>query len=140
VDVPATWTQANTAPAVNGNPSIVASTDLTAFNSEDPATALTVPGLRYMAGPYMADTQASLQFLGGGVGAGCVPSDVEPYDDGIFVGHFQAFGQCNGTNTLRVVIVANPQSNDLTASVVIQLASRDDPALDVILDTFNLVG
>lgn len=86
----------------------------------------------------MADTASAITFVSG-LGDGCTPTEVTPYDDGVFVGHVQVFTNCGGTQTLKSIIVANPPSQSMTVTLIIQLQSIDDPALDTILASFNVV-
>ena len=88
VQVPAAWAQTDTAPSANGNAFIVASPNLASYNSLDDALALSVPALIFMGGSFMADTASAITFVSG-LGDGCTPTEVTPYDDGVFVGHVQ---------------------------------------------------
>ena len=139
VQVPATWTQADTAPASNGSAFMVVSPDLVSYNSLDNAASLTVPALIYLSSSFMADTAGALTVVSD-LGEGCTPTDVSPYDDGVFVGHMQVFRNCGGTPTLKTIIVANPPSQAVTVTLIIQLQSIDDPALETILASFDVTG
>ena len=139
VQVPAAWAQTDTAPSANGNAFIVASPNLASYNSLDDALSLSVPALIFMGGSFMADTASAITFVSG-LGDGCTPTEVTPYDDGVFVGHVQVFTNCGGTQTLKTIIVANPPSQSMTVTLIIQLQSIDDPALETILASFDVVG
>jgi hypothetical protein len=140
IDVPATWTQTETAPAANGNPLIIATPDRAALDSPDPAVANTAQGVKFQSSTYEANPAEVLQFLGPAIGGDCVAGPVEPYDDSIFVGVIQFFRTCGGTPTTKVIILASPATLDRTLTLIITLPSEDDPAFAVIQQSFNVIG
>lgn len=130
VQVPATWTYSETAPSDSGQAIIYASPDGLAPEG-------TVPSLLYIGGQFIADTATVI----GGMGTlaeGCTAAPAEPFDDNVFVGHMQTFTQCDGTGTMKVVIVANPPSQSTTVALIVTMPVFDEQTLGLILQTFNV--
>jgi hypothetical protein len=130
VQVPTTWIYTDTSPSNPGQALI--------FATNDPQAPLgAAPSLIFIGAEYIADTARVI----GGMGdltAGCAANPVEPYDDGVFVGHIQMFEQCDGTSTVKVIIVANPPSQSTTVTLIITMPVYDEAALSLILQTFNV--
>jgi hypothetical protein len=130
VQVPTTWIYHSTAPTDSGRPVIVAM-------PLDQDLDYTVPSLVFIAGNYVADTSVAIGDLSEDA-AGCTASPAELYDDNVFVGHMQTHTQCNGTEAMRVFIVANPPSQSTTVTLMITMPVFDEAALSLILQTFNV--
>ena len=140
IAVPATWTVVATDPSDDGAPWISATTDA-AFFAQD-VSRFTVPGVVYMARPFTSDTEA-LNLAGMGSDANeCTDAGAQPYDDGVFVGHIHTWTNCGGTATTIHHIAANPQSQQFTASLLIQLTGQPDDAttFEALKLTFGFAG
>ena len=132
VAVPSSWADVDTEPA-GENPWISAAPDFLGFIS-----TFGVPGVMFEAVPYTADTAALVRHHG--YGGNCAYEEVQPYDDGVFVGSHLIDTGCGESGTAAYhVIAANPDNGAFTAVLDVQLTQSDDPAiLDGIIDTFNL--
>jgi hypothetical protein len=64
---------------------------------------------------------------------------MQPFDDNVYVGSMQVFSDCGGTATFMVFIVASPPSPAGTITVVVQAQDINDPALELILGSFELL-
>jgi hypothetical protein len=132
VDVPSSWTDVDTAPA-GENPWISATPDFVGFIS-----TFDVPGVTFEAVPYTADTATVARERG--FAGSCAYEQVQPYDDGLFVGSHLIDTGCGDAGTSEYhVIAANPSNQAFTALLDIQLTAFDEVStLEAILDTFNL--
>ena len=137
VEVPAQWADVDTAPDVDdaGNeiPYIAAATDLESFlGSWDD------PGMLF--GALSADGYTPEDLLSAySFGEACTDGGITEYDDGSFVGAYQVWEGCGGTETMYVVLATSPTAGGpyvfLTAVQVVSEA--DLGALDHIFATFN---
>lgn len=139
VEVPTSWTQTETAPSESGTPFLLAGPDLTAYLSTDPAVALGVPAVLIRSTTEITEPAGSIAFISGVLAGECTPKELQPYDDGLYVGSMQVFSDCGGTATFKVFIVASPPSQIGTITVVMQAQSADDPALALILGSFRII-
>jgi serine protease Do len=139
VEVPQEWAQVDTTPDVDdqGNtiPYIAAAPDLERFFA-----TWDTPGLLFAALPPNLSVGEVLEIFG--FPDACTDGGVFDYDDGAFVGAYQVWESCGGTDTLYVVLATDPVAGDdyvfLTAVQVV--TSADLEALDHIFGTFNTVG
>ena len=136
VAVPDTWTDVDTAPVVNDVgttiPRITAASDYDVFHD-----TFDVPGVEYVALPFDADQQGIMTDFG--LTGGCGKTDVEPYDDGAFVGLHGIWSQCGPGTAEWHQIVVSPPNNSHTLVLQIQTTGpADAQALQTILDTFNI--
>ena len=129
VDVPSTWTDIDTSP-FDGIPYIEAMPGREAYIDYD------APGVTYRAWAFTDDTETEVD---GGWELSCATQDVQPYDDGVFVGSHFIYSHCGDIGTAEHhVIIANPASGAFTAFLDIQITGPDEqPILQHILDTFN---
>jgi len=134
--VPESWTDVNTTAfvpeegtAAEGQPSIVASTDIQAFY-----TSFNVPGVSYFAVPYAEDPLTIVASYG--LTSGCQTIEVKEYDDPVFVGVVQVGTDCGPQHMTWNMVVANPADHAFTA--VMQVQTADPTELEVVLRTFNI--
>lgn len=135
VAVPEAWADIDTTPADEDGvvvPQIQAATDRSADTFD-------AAGVRYVALPFTADEEAlyAERFQ---LESGCRSQDVVPYDDGAFAGRWWQLTECGATGDAQWhAIVASPDSEALTAVVIVRLRGpQDEEALDVVLQSFNL--
>jgi serine protease Do len=139
LEVPAQWSDISTSPLQGDNgesyPQIQAATDLEGFN-----TTYGVPGVMFLSAP---TNGASIEeFLDGFAVDGCTDGGISEYNDGVFVGGYQLWENCAGTEAIYVVLATNLVSGtDTTYITTVQaVTSADLDALDHILKTFNAAG
>lgn len=140
VDVPATWTESETAPGESGSPFLIAGPDLASYFSDDPAISNSVPMVLIRSTTEITDPASSISFISGVLAGDCTPKEIQPFDDNVYVGSMQVFSDCGGTATFKVIIVAAPPSQAGTITVVVQAQDVNDPALELILGSFQLIG
>jgi serine protease Do len=138
LEVPAAWSDVSTAPLVSGDqsyPQIQAATDLDGFN-----TTYGVSGVMFMSAP--ADGGSIEQVLEGFAVDQCFDGGITDYNDGVFVGKYQLWEQCAGTEAIYLVLVTNLVSSaDIFYITTVQAVTTADlDALDHILTTFNAAG
>ena len=146
-DVPEAWSDISARPVEGSDgvtyPSLVASTDLSAFPS-----TYGVPGVSFRALPTDERTPDDLLDDAAPSVGDCRDGGRFDYDDGIFVGRYQVWSACQGTNAVRVILVIRPLGPDAapteegwTVITTVQaLTTADLDALDQIWATFDLVG
>jgi hypothetical protein len=130
VGVPESWTDVDTSPS-GDDPRITAAPDLSGF-----VTYPDVPGVAFRAAPFTADTATVVRNSGYVV---CDNEELQPYDDGTFVGS-HLIQRCGHLGTTEFhAIAASPANQAFTAVLVIQISGPDElPILEGILDTFNM--
>jgi hypothetical protein len=138
VAVPETWTDIDTAPAVNADgspqPYIAAAPDLDGFYE-----TFDVPGVLYAAFPFQADGQTVIDQYG--LSTECDTVEVVPYDDGAFAGIAQTGTGCGPGDASWTMVVASPADQSMTAVVQVQTATAADSlAMETVLATFNLTA
>lgn len=134
VQVPASWQEVNGASLEGGVPDLVAAPDLAAFND-----TWTASGVNVRAVEGSQDANALLDGLAGNVAGACTDSGREDYDDGLYTGRIQYYGQCEGTDAVAVGIAAQPADASFTVLVIVQIeTSADVDALDKIIETFTV--
>jgi serine protease Do len=138
VDVPSVWTSIDTAPITldDGSPlgQITASPDIEAYS-----TTWDVPGLFYSS-VQNADILTALATFA--PGDACVDAGQTEYQDAAFLGTYQVWTNCGGTDTLYVVLAAAPLSGSGNVSVLAMqvVTDADLDALDQAFATFNTTG
>ncbi len=134
VQVPASWQEVNGASLEGGVPDLVAAPDLAAFND-----TWTASGVNVRAVEGSQDANALLDGLAGNVAGACTDSGREDYDDGLYTGRIQYYGQCEGTDAVAVGIAAQPADASFTVLIIVQIeTSADVDALDKIIETFTV--
>ncbi|MCX6520648.1 MAG: S1C family serine protease [Actinobacteria bacterium] len=138
VSVPTAWSSIDGAPVdIDGvsSPSIIASTDVAAYNS-----AWDVPGVQFVASAALTGFTAD-ELLDLGATTECTFEGREDYDDGAFVGRFDTYSNCGGTGATSIVVAAFPADGSYGVLVVVQVVTDADlVALDEIIRTFNVVA
>lgn len=138
VSVPTAWSSIDGAPVdIDGvsSPSIIASTDVAAYNS-----AWDVPGVQFVASEALTGFTAD-ELLDLGATTECTFESREDYDDGAFVGRFDTYSNCGGTGATSIVVAAFPADGSYGVLVVVQVVTDADlVALDEIIRTFNVVA
>ena len=127
VSVPNTWTDIDTTPRANDDgtvmPSIVAATNIQSFND-----TFDEPGVLYRAISYDADQQALMDLYG--LTRGCRFKNVEPYDDGAFVGLHGTWSDCGPQfDPEWHQVVASPANQSFTVVVQIQITGPDQASV-----------
>ena len=131
VEVPVDWVTIPVPGSEQIGPAVAASADGTDFTA-----GFTTAGMFYIATRNeVPDIDALFPVF---TREGCTAEDIGDYDDGVFVGRFQTFSQCAGTDTFYTVIIAKPAEGDYTTIVEVQVVTpEDEVALEQIERTFN---
>ena len=131
VEVPVDWVVIPVPGSEQIGPAVAASADGTDFTA-----GFTTAGMFYIATRNeVPDIDALFPVF---TREGCTAEEVGDYDDGVFVGRFQTFSQCAGTDTFYTVIIAKPAEGDYTTIVEVQVVTpEDEVALEQIERTFN---
>jgi len=133
VAVPDTWTDIDTAAAVNEDgsprPYIAASPDLASFLG-----TFDTPGVLYAAFPYELNPWTLMDAYG--IDGGCETVEVKSYDDPVFIGIVQVGTNCGAAGMTWNMVVASTADHSFTALVQVQTAP-DDEAMQTVLLTFN---
>ncbi len=138
VDVPSVWTSIDTAPIVLDDGSqlgqITASPDIEAYS-----TTWDTPGLFYSS-VRNADILTALATFA--PGSACTDAGQTEYQDAVFLGTYQVWTNCGGTNTLYVVLAAAQVNGSGNVSVLAMqvVTDADLDALDQAFATFNTTG
>ncbi len=138
VSVPAEWADVDGAPIDIGgvsSPSIVASSDVEAFNNN-----WDVPGVQFVSSSalvgYTADELLDLAAV-----TDCTSEGREDYDDGVFTGKFETYSDCGGTGASSIIVAAFPPDSSYGVLVAVQVATDADlVALDTVLRSFDVVA
>lgn len=141
VEVPTTWAD------VDGSPWIIEGTRLGAQVSAAPSlnefnTTWTTPGIVFaasadLAGAYTEEELLDLIDFSGS----CSYDGREAYSDELYSGYFDVWSSCGGTDTLYLVIAAEPEGGSITLLVQVQVVTDADlEALDHILASFVAGG
>ncbi len=138
VEVPSAWTSIDTAAVTLDDGSILgqitASPDIEGYTN-----TWTVPGLFYASVPNADILQALATFAPGDA---CVDAGQTEYQDAVFLGTYQVWTNCGGTDTVYVVLAAAPVSGSGEVSVLAAqiVTDADLDALDQAFATFNTTG
>ena len=69
----------------------------------------------------------------------CIPNERTEYSDAVYAGKYDVWTNCGGTDTLLVVLVAEPADQSYLALITVQVVTDADlDALDTIFNTFIL--
>ena len=135
VDVPSEWTSIDTAPITLDDGSqlgqITASPDIEAYS-----TTWDTPGLFYASVPNADILTALATFAPGDA---CTDAGQTEYQDAVFLGTYQVWTDCGGTNTIYVVLAAAEVDGSGNVSVLAMqvVTDADLDALDQAFATFN---
>ena len=145
VSIPTAWGDVSGEPWYDGNDiigsSIVAAADINAFlNSYDE------PGVFFGVSDDVARLAGYIQLLDlyrESFSVDCKLDGRYPYEDSGFLGSYDVFTKCGGSQSTVIVLAARPQANQTSflATVMVQILSEADLiALDEILRAFDVVG
>ncbi|MDP1795037.1 MAG: hypothetical protein Q8K63_12960 [Acidimicrobiales bacterium] len=138
VEVPIEWSDVSTSAFetdASSYPQIQASMDIDAFNS-----TYSVPGMKFLSVPTAGGALDELLDIFSV--SGCTDGGITDYDDGVFAGKYQLWGQCDGTTASYFVLATDLISGGDNSYVLIvqMVTSADLGALNQILATFNTIG
>lgn len=141
VRVPAAWSDVSSGDWILDDEvigvSLKAAIDLADYDS-----SWTAPGLFFGASTEYAgvDSEEVLDIMD--YSENCKSSERFEYDDSVFVGHYDLWEGCGGTESLWVVLAAQPkESADYLVLLNILLATDDDiAAFEEILKSFNVTN
>ncbi len=132
VSIPASWTEVNGEPNPNFGPSIWASPDIQGY-----LDTWEVPGIVVESAPDRSASEIDVLLQERDFSEACEDLGAEPYDDGLYVGTLQIYGNCGGTGTYYIILAASPADADYLVRVEVQAPSqRDLEAADEALATF----
>jgi len=146
-EVPTVWDDISAEPMEGPDgqpyPALVASTDRSAFPS-----TYRVPGVMFRAIPTDDTSPDELLDDAAPSPGDCRDGGRFDYDDGVFIGRYQVWSACRGSNAVRVILVmrplgpgAAPSEEGWTVITTVQaLTTADLDALDQIWATFDLIG
>ena len=146
-EVPEAWADIDADPVEGSEgvpyPSLVASTDRSAFPSSYGA-----PGVMFRALPTDDRTPDDLLDDAAPSEGDCRDGGRFDYDDGVFLGRYQVWSACQGTNAVRVILAIRPlgpnavpgEEGWTVVTTVQALTTADLDALDQIWATFDLIG
>lgn len=131
VDVPTEWSDVDGRPTADG-PNLQAAPNIGGF-----VDGYATPGVMIQASRrYGGNVDAVLDGLRL---SPCGYSGRQPYDDGVYVGKFDLYENCEGRETSVVHIAAVPPNRAFTVQVIVQLVSdRDADALEAIVASFDV--
>ena len=134
VSIPTAWRDVNGTFNDAFGPSVWASPDIQAWQE-----SWNVPGIivESAADYTSADIPELLALLD--LSEACVDFGVSDYDDGLYVGLLQIFGECGGTQTTYVILAATPSDPALDYLIRVEIqavTTADLEAADEALATF----
>ena len=137
VQVPTAWAELDGTSIDLGDglasPSITASPDIEGYRN-----TWATPGMEFLASEALAGTSAG-EMLDLVTPADCESLGRTDYDDGFFVGQYENFVSCGGTNTEYVVVATNSVDGRYGVLVAVQVVTvADYEALDQIMRSFNV--
>jgi serine protease Do len=132
VSVPNEWADVDgTYNDAIGGPSVWASTDLDAF-----AVSFDVPGVRVDVSSDGSLTPEAAAFEAD-YSSYCVDLGAESYEDGVYSGVLQLWGECGNSQSAVIIIGATDSSGEFTVRVeAIVVTDADLEALDEIINSF----
>jgi serine protease Do len=137
LEVPSAWSDVNGGPwEVDGQAigqQISAAPDLNGYS-----TTWTTPGVVFAVSADIAATYTEEELLDGiDFSSDCTYGGREAYSDNLYSGFYDTWSACGGTDTLFLVIAAEPASGSQTLLVQVQIVTDADlEALDYILASF----
>ena len=140
VDVPSEWSDVDgrsyTDDAGYTRLDVRAASDLDAFHSR-----WDVPGLIISASANVSDegADAFADRRREALNNACTWVETETYDDGVYVGSYDLYTDCGGTDTEYVVVTAMPDDATFLIGAEMQIVDDHDfAALDRMIDSFLL--
>ena len=132
VSIPQSWADVNGEPNPNFGPSIWASPNLQGW-----LESWEVPGIIVESAPDRSASEIDTLLQERDQSAGCEDFGAEPYDDGLYAGTLQIWGNCGGIGTYYIILAAAPLDADYLVRVEVQaVEQRDLEAADEALATF----
>lgn len=132
VSIPTEWTEVDGTPNPNFGPSIWASPDIAGWRD-----SWSVPGIIVESAPGRGAAEIADLLLERDFSGVCDDFGAEPYEDPLYAGTLQIYGNCGGTDTYYIVLAAAPHDADYLVRVEVQAPQqRDLEAADEALATF----
>lgn len=134
VSIPTAWTQVDGSPNPDFGASIWASPDIQAWQE-----SWAVPGIIVESSADFTSADIPGLLAQRDLSEVCEDLGAEDYDDGLYAGTLQVWGNCGGTGTYYVILAASPldPAQDYLIRVEVQAVdSRDLEAADEALATF----
>lgn len=134
VSVPTVWGQVDGTPNPEFGPSIWASPDIEAWQGTWDVPGIIVESSSEFTAADIPDYLASQDLSGG-----CEDFGAEPYEDELYAGTLQVWGNCGGGGTYYVILAASPLDPDQDYLIRVEVQavdSRDLEAADEALATF----
>lgn len=134
VSIPTAWADVDGTPNPSFGPSIWASPDIAGWQE-----SWAVPGIIVESSPDLTSADIPGLLAERDLSGVCEDFGADDYDDGLYAGTLQVWGNCGGTATYYVVLAASPldPAQDYLVRVEIQAVdSRDLEAADEALATF----
>ena len=137
VTVPTAWADIDGSSTDLGDgsasPSVIASPSIADFQA-----SWTTPGMEFLASPTLTQFTPG-ELLDLIAPTDCVTQGRNPYDDGFFVGEFEVFTDCGGSDTQYYAVASTSIDGAYGVVVAVQVVSDADlEALDNILGSFNV--
>ncbi len=141
VRVPAEWTDVESGDWILDGETIGISLKA-AIDLQDYADSWSAPGFFFGASTDFAGTESAEILDALDYADDCESSERFEYDDSVFAGHYDLWEGCGGTESLWVVLAAQPkESADYLVLLNILLATDSDVvAFDEILKSFNVIS
>lgn len=137
LDVPAEWSDVDGS-AWESDGQAIGLSVTAAPNLNDYYTTWTTPGVTFNATDQLDLTVDGL-LDAFDFGSDCTPGTRTEYSDSVYTGKYDVWSNCGGTDTLLVVLVAEPADQSYLALITVQVVTDADlDALDTIFNTFIL--
>ncbi|MFT5200948.1 MAG: serine protease Do [Candidatus Aldehydirespiratoraceae bacterium] len=132
VSIPTAWTEVDGTPNPNFGPSIWASPDIAGWQD-----SWSVPGIIVESAPGRTAADIGALLLERDFSGVCDDLGSEPYEDPLYAGTLQIYGNCGGTDTYYIILAAAPLNAGYLVRVEVQAPQqRDLEAADEALATF----
>ena len=132
VSIPTAWSDVDGTPNPNFGPSIWASPDIQGY-----LDTWDVPGIIVESAPDRSADEIDALLLERDLSDICEDFGAEPYEDPLYFGTLQVYGNCGGTGTYYIILAAAPYDADYLVRVEVQAVQpRDLEAADEALATF----
>ncbi|MEM7139761.1 MAG: S1C family serine protease [Actinomycetota bacterium] len=132
VSIPTAWADVDGTPNPNFGPSIWAAPDIGGWRD-----TWGVPGIIVESAPDRSASEIDALLAERDLSGACEDFGAEPYEDPLYFGTLQIWGNCGGTDTYYIVLAAAPFDADYLIRVEVQaVETRDLEAADQALATF----